>query len=139
MENLTRFNQRTGIVKLKHNEEEYFVVYCNFFDDPLSFDHELGTAISKGKTADEAFSKAIIKLTKNIVELERNMELITEKINKIIRNSSSERDDEIVIGEKFMETRWNEELQMQEYYESEEVVNASIGINEKGQVFSFIA
>ncbi len=137
MSNIERFDERTGIVKLEHKNEEWFVVYCQFFDLPRLYDEELGIAIAKGKTSHEALSKAVIKLTKKIIDIQNSIDDFREQIESLSRNLPRERDDEIIIAEKDLNCRWNDELQHNEYYEGKEI-NADIGIDKDGNVFSFV-
>jgi seryl-tRNA synthetase len=141
-EKLKRFDERTGIAKIEENGEEWFVVYAylftEFFSDYKS-GRELGQVIGKGKTNEAAMIDAIVNLTKQLVRTSNSFKEIEEKIKELTCNLPCNRIEEPILPLKLETTRWNEEKGYHEFVETDTIVNADIGLDEKGNPFAYIS
>ena len=130
--NIEKFSNRSGIVKMEHEGEELFVVYGHIDNFRLE-NRELGEAIAKGETYEEAMKNAVKNLIERISKLDKKNYELNRKIEFLIHDFNKDKDNDVIIGVRGIKQVWNEVIDECEYVESDEVYNATIGFDEDGK------
>lgn len=131
-----RFNDYCGIAKLidERDNQEWFVVYSDY----MNTSYDLGTAIGRGKTYEEAMIQAIKNLNKYARYVDKKIEKFEKEIRSVQIDICMDKcfKDPIfpIESEDWIRDEYN---QITEIKPNGKYVNADVGFD-KGKAFAWI-
>ncbi len=129
-----KFSRKSGIAKIQHAGEEWFVVYSDYIIDLC----ELGKVVGKGKTELEAMKNAIVNLSDNLVKMSNEIDDFKDNLKKLkICNDPLNFNKKPIIPVEGWETKYIDGVC--HYVNNGEYYNADLGFDENGNVVAFLA